>query len=240
VRRAREGADDVARRLLRAVTELRCSVQVQGLRHVEGGVEVHVTGEAPRRFDHVVAASQANQALRMLEDASDAERRVLGAFRYEPVEVLMHRDPALMPPRRRDWSAVNLWVNAEQRGPESTIWLNAVQPALRGAADVFQTVQPQRPAEASRVISRAQFERPVVRADSAAALAALAQLHAEPGRRLWFCGSYAQPGIPLLESAVRSAEAVVEALRGSVLGSRDASLAAALSGPVPDRALNSA
>jgi hypothetical protein len=56
----------------------------------------------------------------------------------------------------------------------------------------------------------------VVQADSVAALAALADLHAEPGRRLWFCGSYAQPGIPLLESAVRSAEVAVRAMLQSL------------------------
>lgn len=216
VRRACEGADDVAERLLRTVTELRCGVQVLGVQRVEEGVQVELAGEASRRFDHVVVAAQANQALAMLRHASNAERRVLGAFRYEPVEVLMHRDAALMPSRRRDWSAVNLWVQAGQQGPESTIWVNAVQPALRGAEDVFQTVQPQREPEPSRLISRARFERPVVQADSVAALAALADLHAEPGRRLWFCGSYAQPGIPLLESAVRSAEVAVRAMLQSL------------------------
>lgn len=215
VRRAREGADDVARRLLRGVEELRCGVNVLGVRRVAAGVEVELAEEEPRRFDHVVVASQANQALAMLADAGEAERRVLGAFRYDPVEVLMHSDAALMPPRRRDWSSVNLWIHEGQQGPESTIWLNAVQPALRGADDVFQTVQPQREVEASKVISRARFERPVVQADSAAALAALADLHAEDGRRVWFCGSYAQPGIPLLESAVRSVEVVVRALKSA-------------------------
>lgn len=212
VRRARDGADDVAQRLLRPVTRVRCGVQVLAVQRIDGGVQVHVAGEAPWRFDHAVVAAQANQALGMLMDASDTERRVLGAFRYQAVDVLMHRDTALMPSRRHDWSAVNLWLHPGQEGPESTIWVNAVQPALRGAADVFQTVQPQRTVSDALVIARAKFERPVVQAGSAAALAALADLHAEPGRRVWFCGSYAQPGIPLLESAVRSADVVTRAV----------------------------
>jgi predicted NAD/FAD-binding protein len=212
VRRAREGADDVAGRLLQGVADLRCGVKVLDVRRAGAGATVQVEGEMLHRFDHVVVASQANQALSLLGDASDVERRVLGAFRYEPVEVLMHRDTAFMPARRRDWSAVNLRVHAGQQGPESTIWVNAVQPALRTVADVFQTVQPQREVDPSLAIARARFERPVVQADSTAALSGLGDLHAEPGRRVWFCGSYAQPGIPLLESAVRSAEVVVRAL----------------------------
>ena len=46
--------------------------------------------------------------------------------------------------------------------PESTIWVNAVQPALRRAPLVLQTVQPQRVPREALVLSRAQFERPLV------------------------------------------------------------------------------
>jgi hypothetical protein len=40
----------------------------------------------------------------------------------------------------------------------------------------------------------------------------VATLHAERGRRLWFCGSYLGPGIPLLESAAVTAADVARAI----------------------------
>ncbi|MBL8332790.1 MAG: hypothetical protein JNM08_06785, partial [Rubrivivax sp.] len=64
---------------------------------------------------------------------------------------------------------------------------------------------PQREPAAELLLGRARFERPVVDSGSQRALAGLHALHAQPGRRVWFCGSYAQAGIPLLESAVHSA-----------------------------------
>jgi predicted NAD/FAD-binding protein len=107
---------------------------------------------------------------------------------------------------------VNLRVTPEHDQPESTIWVNAVQPALREAPALFQTVQPLREPREELVIGRAQFERPVVDGASQRALRELHALHAEPGRRVWLCGSYAQAGVPLLESAVRSAHDVAQAL----------------------------
>jgi predicted NAD/FAD-binding protein len=98
----------------------------------------------------------------------------------------------------------------------STIWINAVQPVLRTARPLFQTVHPLRTPRAGSVIGQARFERPVVDAASATALTGLARMQAEPGRRVWFCGSYAQAGIPLLESAVGSAHAVAAALEASL------------------------
>ena len=71
---------------------------------------------------------------------------------------------------------------------------------------------PQRAPRDDSVIGHARFERPLVGAGSAAALAALQQLHSQPERRVWWCGSYAEAGVPLLESAVRSALAVAARL----------------------------
>lgn len=221
VRRAVQGADEVARRLCAGIGaaggELHLARPLASLARSDQGdaVLVRTTEGALLRFDHAVLATQANQALALLSDAGAAERRALGGFAYRPVAVVMHRDPRLLPARRRDWSAVNLLVTPSAPRPQSTIWVNAVQPALAGSAataPIFQTVHPLTAPRDEAMISMAQFERPVVNAASQRALAALAELHAEAGRRVWFCGSYAQPGIPLLESAVRSAEVVAQRL----------------------------
>lgn len=211
VRRASGGADDVAAKLLAGIADLRCNAQIQSLRRTDAGVVVRAVDSSEAAFDHVVLATQANQARRLLADISADEAQILGRFNYTPVDVLVHHDPALMPRRRRDWSPVNLMVTPTAAQPESTIWVNAVQPSLRAAPDVFQTVHPLRAPRDDLVIGRASFERPVVNQHSAAALLGLQRLHADPQRRVWFSGAYAQAGVPLLESAVRSAHDVAAA-----------------------------
>lgn len=217
VRRARHGADAVAEKLLAGIGRVQCSAGVVAVRRragrPAGGGQVvvqHAAGE--EGFDHVVFATQANQALALLADAAPDETAALGAFRYRALDVLMHRDPALMPQRRADWSPVNARVCPEHEQPESTIWINRVQPGLGHAPALFQTVMPQRSPREDCLIAQARFERPLVGAGSAAALAVLQRLHAQPGRRVWWCGSYAESGVPLLESAVRSALALAARL----------------------------
>lgn len=214
VRRASEGADAVAARLLAGITRVVCKAGVAAVQAQPEGAWLQRSG-GRERFDHVVFATQAHQALALLPQATAEERAALGAFRYTALEVVMHHDTALMPARRADWSPVNARVSAAHARPESTIWINRVQPGLRGAAPVFQTVMPQRAPREGTVIGHARFERPLVDAHSAAALAALQRLQAQPGRRLWFCGSYAEAGVPLLESAVRSALAVAAAVQAA-------------------------
>lgn len=213
VHRALHGADDVQRRLLTGIADLRCHANLAQIVRMPGaGVQLRMADGRSEPFDQVVLATQANQARALLADASEAEAAVLDGFRYTPVRVITHGDAALMPARRRDWSPVNLCSATAHDGPAATIWVNAVQPVLQGAPDVFQTVNPLREPRADLVLGQARFERPVVDARSQQALAQLQGLHAEAGRRVWFCGAYAQAGIPLLESAVRSAHEVAARL----------------------------
>ncbi len=212
VRRACEGADGVQQRLLQGIPRLQVDSRLAAVVPAADGVRLRHEDGSEQRFDHVVLATQANQARRLLADAAPAECAVLAGFGYQAVRVLTHADAALMPPRRPHWSPVNLRLAPGFDAPESTIWINAVQPALRHAAPVFQTVHPQREPAAGTLLGEARFERPMVDAASQRALQGLQALHAEPGRRLWFCGSYAQAGIPLLESAVRSAAEVAARL----------------------------
>lgn len=216
VRRAVGGADDVLARVRGRLAALHCNTPMAAIRRDATGVTVHTADGRAERHDHVVLATQANHALALMADATPAEAVALAGFRYLPIEVVMHTDEALMPPRRADWSAVNAQVAADDGQPMSTIWVNAVQPALRRAAPVFQTVHPLRRPRDDRVLGWARLERPVVDARSQQALAALARLQAEPDRRVWWCGSYAQDGIPLLESAVRSSRELAARLDAGV------------------------
>jgi predicted NAD/FAD-binding protein len=75
-------------------------------------------------------------------------------------------------------------------------------------------VQPRREPRAGTLLAEARFERPLVSLDSQAALAALRGIWQRTAaqRRVWLAGSYAETGVPLLESAVRSSLAVAVAL----------------------------
>ena len=59
----------------------------------------------------------------------------------------------------------------------------------------------------------------LVDAGSQRALAALQGLQAQPGQRVWLCGSCAEAGMPWLETAARSAYEVAGRLAGLTAGS---------------------
>ncbi len=213
VARTVQGADHVVARLASRASAVRTGCGVRALEPDAEGCWVEDEQGGREHYAHVVLATPGHHAHALVAQADPAAAAVLRRFAYQRGEVVVHTDPALMPRRRRDWSPVNFFVSAQAARPMASIWLNRVLPVAAGTADAFQTWAPLRSPQPASVLARAQFERPLIDAGSNAAIAELQALHAEPGRRLWYCGSYAEAGVPLLESAARSARQVAAAIR---------------------------
>jgi uncharacterized protein len=174
------------------------------------GVEVVETGGEKSRFDHVVLATHADQALALLADPSDNERRILGAFRYARNEAVLHRDASLMPRRRAAWAAWNYLADGDDAtGPSVTYWMNRLQ-QLKDAPPLFVTLNPRRQLRPDTVIRRDFYEHPMSDLDGHAAQARLWTL--QGGRRTWFCGAHFGAGFH--EDGLQAGLAVAEQLGG--------------------------
>ncbi len=88
-------------RLVGRLPEVRRSAPVSAVERHDDGVDVRVGDAAPERFDRVVVATHANQALELLADATPEEKDDLGAIDYSRNTVLLHRDAAILPHARR-------------------------------------------------------------------------------------------------------------------------------------------
>jgi predicted NAD/FAD-binding protein len=213
VKRVRHGIKDVVTRLSAGVQHLALGQPVDRVSGDASGVAVSVAG-AVQQFDHVVIAAQANHALDMLQ-STPAEHDALSSFTYQSSTVLMHSDARLAPPNRASWRPVNFILTPGAQMPMATIWMNTVHPNL-GDTPIFQTWNPVIEPDPARVLSRVSVQRPLVNEASVRGIAQLEALHAMPGRRIWFAGAYASPGVPLLESAVTSALAVARRISGRI------------------------
>ncbi|TVP88640.1 MAG: FAD-binding protein [Pseudomonadaceae bacterium] len=178
----------------------------------DDGVKVYNQRGDGGVFDRVIVATQANQLDFLDADQFAEERTMLDNIRFDAGELWVHQDTRFMPARRADWTSLNFQMDKALEKPMFTVWVNQVEPTLKDATPVFQTWNPLFEPAAESVLSRVPLERAVVHAGTAQVHEALAQWHRQPGRKVFFCGSWAYEGVPLLESAVCSANAVVEAI----------------------------
>jgi uncharacterized protein len=165
----------------------RLATPASAIRRGPDGADVRDAGGHWDRFDKIILACHADQALELLVDADARERDLLGRFAYSSNEVWLHADATLMPRRRQVWSSWNYVAESKDRDqPVSvTYWMNRLQ-NLQENQPLFVSVNPGRTPAAA--MQRFTFEHPMY---DAAAIRAQRELHSIQGvRDTYFCGSY--------------------------------------------------
>lgn len=173
---------------------------------------LHFADGGSQEFDRVVVATHADEALALLRSPSDAERELLGAWRYAANDTWIHSDPAFLPSRRAAHASWNYHV-ADCRSPSPattmTYNLNRLQ-RLDPATPFLVTLNPSRPP--SRVHDRVTYTHPVYTAESVATQPGISALNGRRGTH--FCGVYL--GFGFHEDGFRSAAEAAEPLGGGL------------------------
>jgi uncharacterized protein len=170
-----------------------------------------------RRFDAAIIAAHADEALTMLAEPTADERRVLGAFRYQPNVAVLHRDASLMPRRKRAWASWNYLAERNPAGRKDgapgealdvsvTYWMNRLQNIDR-RRPVFVSLNPIRAPRPELTFAAFDYHHPAFDAETLRAHAALPSIQGRRG--IWFCGSYC--GYGFHEDALASGLAAAEA-----------------------------
>ena len=190
---------------------IRLGCAVTSIERKARGVVVSDSHGGSETYDHVVIAAHSDQALKMLSDADERERSILGAVGYSPNTIYLHRDTRLMPKRRGVWASWNFLRWARQgtalNDVAVTYWMNELQ-GIDKAKPLFVSLNPPFAPDPKLTFGQYLCEHP--RYD-AAAFAAQRRLEDIQGKRhAWFCGAWT--GYGFHEDGIRSGLAVAEAL----------------------------
>jgi hypothetical protein len=206
------GSSVYVERLTRSYADrIQISNGVRAVRRLGHHVQIRNRAGEISTFDHVVIATHADQALDLLEQPTDQERRLLGAFSYSRNIAILHSDAAMMPRRRAVWSSWNHIGQSDDAAvhasPTVTYWMNALQ-NIPDETPLFVTLNPQRTPR--HVWHSETYEHPLF---DVAAIRAQRQLWSLQGRqRTWYCGAYFGAGFH--EDGLQAGLAVAEALGG--------------------------
>lgn len=199
------GSDTYVRALSdRLGSGLRLGLGARGVSRRSDGVDVTTEDGETHPFDVAVIATHADQALRLLVDPSDVERRVLGAFPYTQNEAVLHTDPSFLPRARAARASWNYRLG-DDGSPTITYYLNRLQ-SLDEERDYCVTLNQEVPDE--HVLDRGVFEHPLYTIESLAAQGELPALSGQ--RRTYYAGAHHGNGFHEdgLASGVRAAAAL--------------------------------
>jgi hypothetical protein len=160
------------------------------------------------RFDAVVLAAHADQSLAMLADADGEERALLARFPYQSNRAVLHRDPRLMPKRRRAWASWN-FLTGRANDPDMpvsvTYWMNLLQ-NIDEATPLFVSLNPLDEPRDDLVHAELDYAHPLFDTATVDAQSELDRIQGRGG--VWYAGAWCGYGFHEdgLASAVRACE----------------------------------
>lgn len=190
-------------------SRIRLSTPVTRIIRDSTGVVI-TTPSGTQRFDQVVLACHADQALAMLGDASNDEQAILGAMPYQDNEVVLHTDTALLPRRKRAWASWN--YRLDQREDEArvsvTYAMNILQ-QIDSDTTFCVTLNDSASIDPGKVLGRYTYAHPQFTLAGQTAQHRHAEI-SSTAHRTHFCGAYWRNGFH--EDGVWSALRVAQAL----------------------------
>ena len=189
---------------------IRLSTPVEKVKRHEKDVAIF-TAAGEERFDKVVFACHSDQALALIDDATEQENEILGAIGYADNEVILHTDASLLPRRKLAWASWNYRLGSRQGSAALTYNMNILQ-GIEADETFCVSLNQTDQIDPNKVLRRFTYAHPQF---SLAATQAQARWQELLGKHhSFFCGAYWANGFHEdgVVSALRVAEAFGEAL----------------------------
>lgn len=165
--------------------------QIKCIEIVDEGCQIEFENRAPAKFDRIILACHADQALSLLKNPSPEQRNILSHFQYQKNIATIHTDSRLMPKNLAAWASWNYRYGSHSGITSTTYYMNKLQ-SLTSKTPFFVTINDEGDIEPAKILKRITYHHPLFN------LAAIkAQRHLEDlnrDKRINFTGSYFRYG----------------------------------------------
>lgn len=185
-----------------------------------GSAKLTFADGSTRTFDKVILACHGDQALELIADPTDQERRLLQEFKYQSNTATLHTDESFMPKTRRCWASWNYRVDVAADGrilPTTHYWMNQLQHVSRDV-NYFVSLNSEDRIAPDRILKRIQYEHPLFNLGAIRAQDELPELNRiSPDQTTYYAGAWFKYGFH--EDGFASALACAQAVTGEELWS---------------------
>jgi predicted NAD/FAD-binding protein len=183
------GSRTYVERIAKELQAVQTATPVRAVVRTAGAVDVHDDCDQVVRFERVVMATHADDALRLLAPSSEKERATLGAFTYSRNETWLHTDASVLPEAQRARSSWNYLLPGCQADTDAVLVsydMNRLQ-SLPSRTPHLVTLNATDRINPDLVLQRMTYEHPIYTLASVAAQRRLADLN---DGTIAFAGAY--------------------------------------------------
>ena len=162
---------------------------IRKIKRKSNGLNLYYGGENEFfDYDKVILATHADEALKLIENPTENEKKILSNFSYKKNVAYIHTDQRAMPKNKKAWCSWNSSIdNKDFKKNSITYWLNLLQ-NLKCDENIFLTLNPYFEIDKTKVLEKVIFTHPYYDQKALDAQSELVKLQNQ--KDLLFCGSY--------------------------------------------------
>ena len=163
--------------------------KVTKIKRKSSGLDLYYGGESEFfNYDKVVLATHADEALNLIDNPTEDEKKILSNFSYKENVAYIHTDERAMPKNKKAWSSWNSSMDNKNLEKNSiTYWLNLLQ-NLNCNENIFLTLNPYFKIDDKKTLRKVKFTHPYYNQNALDAQSELVKIQNQ--KDLLFCGSY--------------------------------------------------
>ena len=138
------------------------STQVKKVSRNAAGIEISVTGkDQALEFDSIVFAIHSDQALKILNDPTNAEKDILSSIPYQKNEVLLHTDSSVLPKRKLAWASWNYQLDSDPDLPVVLTYNMNILQSINCKETLCVTLNDYNSVDKSKVLKKITYQHPL-------------------------------------------------------------------------------
>lgn len=145
---------------------IRLNADISGINRINNKVELHFNNANSEVFDEVVIACHSDEALALLNDASDDEKNILSAMPYSENSVVLHTDNKLLPHREKAWASWNYQLSQDRNKAASVTYNMNILQGIKSDHTFCVTLNQKEAIEPSKILREFTYHHPIFSAQS--------------------------------------------------------------------------
>lgn len=186
--------------LIKEIRKISLSTEITSVFRHKDHVTLNI-GEKKKRFDEVIFACHSDQALSLLGDSSDDEKRVLGRLPYRMNDVTLHTDISKLPKYKESWASWNFMNPATNNLPPTVTYNMNILQSLTSKTTYCVSLNQKNDIDPNSILGEFTYAHPVINQASLDAQSERGDICGK--NRTHFCGAYWYQGFH--EDGVKSA-----------------------------------
>jgi len=142
------------------IKKIRLNNEVKLIKRKNNAIFISTNSTENEKFDSVIIACHSDQALKLLADPSNNEKKILSNISYQSNQVILHTDSSVLPKNKKMWSSWNSFIPSDNESEVSLTYNMNILQSIKAKKTFCVSMNMEDNIDSSKIIKKINYSHP--------------------------------------------------------------------------------